>query len=208
MRFVHFAKVQIVFIPQFIHRRDRMGKFVLGLILGVAGVFAAFYVYFASGMAPVGTAAQAMPFEKKWARMALHARVEKEAPKTVPIQADDAAYAAGADVYKEHCAVCHGLPGQSQTAIAKGMFPKPPKLMEGTGVTDDPPGETYWKVAGGIRLTGMPSFEKSLSTTQMWQVSLMLANADKIPQSIKDSMIASPPAPPAAARETKSPKKM
>jgi len=46
-------------------------------------------------------------------------------------------------------------------------------------VTDDPPGETYWKVANGIRLTGMPAFKDVLSDTQMWQVSLLLANADK-----------------------------
>jgi thiosulfate dehydrogenase len=57
-------------------------------------------------------------------------------------------------------------------------------------VTDDPPGETYWKVAGGIRMTGMPGFDKSLSTTQMWQVSLLLANADKLPQPVKDSLAA------------------
>jgi thiosulfate dehydrogenase len=47
------------------------------------------------------------------------------------------------------------------------------------GVTDDPPGETYWKVANGIRLTGMPSYRSVLTDTQMWQVSLLLANADK-----------------------------
>ena len=27
------------------------------------------------------------------------------------------------------------------------MFPTPPHLFKGHGVTDDPPGETYWKVA-------------------------------------------------------------
>jgi thiosulfate dehydrogenase len=47
------------------------------------------------------------------------------------------------------------------------------------GVTDDPPGETYWKVANGIRLTGMPAFKDMLTDNQMWQVSLLLANADK-----------------------------
>jgi thiosulfate dehydrogenase len=173
-----------------------MGKFIFGLILGVVVVFAAVYGYFATGIAPVATSAQAMPFERNLARMALHARIDKEAPKTVPIAADDTAYAAGAQIYKEHCAVCHGSPGQPQTAIAKGMYPRPPKLMEGTGVTDDPPSETYWKVSGGIRMTGMPGFEKSLSTTQMWQVSVMLANADKLSQTIKDSMtpVAAPPA--------------
>ena len=47
------------------------------------------------------------------------------------------------------------------------------------GVSDDPVGETYWKVKNGIRLTGMPSFEKALTEDQMWQVSLLLSKADK-----------------------------
>jgi mono/diheme cytochrome c family protein len=46
-------------------------------------------------------------------------------------------------------------------------------------VSDDPPGETYWKVANGIRLSGMPSYKLVLSDTEMWQVSVLLANADK-----------------------------
>ncbi|HLV86123.1 MAG TPA: c-type cytochrome [Candidatus Sulfotelmatobacter sp.] len=175
-----------------------MGKFVIGFIVGLVAVFGAVYFYFASGKAPVAVTAPAMPFERTLARMTLHARIDKEAPKTSAITPDEAAYTAGAQIYKDHCAVCHGLPGQEQTAIAKGMFPKPPKLMEGTGVTDDPAGETYWKVSGGIRMTGMPGFEKTLSTTQMWQVSLLLANFDKVPATVKASLIPAVPAPPAA----------
>jgi thiosulfate dehydrogenase len=183
-----------------------MKAFVVGLILGLIAVPAAAYFYFSSGSAPVATSAEPMPFEKTFARMALHARLEKEMPKSVPIQADEAAYLAGAQVYKENCSVCHGLPGQPQTAIAKGMFPRPPKLMEGTGVTDDPAGETYWKVSGGIRMTGMPGYEKALSTTQMWQVSLLLANADKLPKSVTDILNPPPvPAPVMASPEIKKP---
>jgi len=175
-----------------------MGKFGFGLVVGLILVPVVVYCYFSMGMAPVATAAAPMPFERAFARMALHARLDKEMPKSVPIAADEAAYTAGAQIYKDHCAVCHGLPGQAQTAIAKGMFPKPPKLMEGTGVTDDPPGETYWKVAGGIRMTGMPAFDKSLSTTQMWQVSLVCAHADKLPAAVKDSLVGVAAAPAAA----------
>jgi len=176
-----------------------MGKFVVGLILGLALVPLVVYFYFSTGMAPVATSAPPMPFEKMFARAALHARLDKEVPKSVPIAADESAFAAGAQIYKDHCAVCHGLPGQTQSAIASGMFPKPPKLMEGTGVTDDPPGETYWKVAGGIRMTGMPGFEKTLSTTQMWQVSLLCANADKLSAAVKQSLTAAAPTPSAMA---------
>jgi len=167
-----------------------MGKFLLGVIIGLILLPLVVYVYFAKGIAPVATAAPSMPFEKMFASMALHARLDREVPKTVPIQPDEANLTAGAQVYKEHCAVCHGVPGAPQTAIAKGMFPVPPKLMEGKGVTDDEPGETYWKVSGGIRMTGMPGFSTSLSTTQMWQVSLVCANADKLPAAAKEKLVA------------------
>lgn len=171
-----------------------MRKFLFGLIVGLIAVPLCVFLYVATGRAPVATAAPPMPLERLVAGMALHARMDKEMPKSVPIAADEAAYAAGAQIYKDHCAVCHGLPGLAQTAIAKGMYPKPPKLLEGTGVSDDPAGETYWKVAGGIRMTGMPGFDKTLSTTQMWQVSVLLANSDKLPKSVMDSLSGAPAA--------------
>ena len=87
-----------------------MGKFVFGLIVGVILVPIIVYLYFMTGMAPVATTAPPMPFEKMFARMALHARMGKEVPKTVPIQVDESNLMAGAQAYKENCAVCHGLP--------------------------------------------------------------------------------------------------
>jgi thiosulfate dehydrogenase len=159
--------------------------FLFGVIVTLAAVVAAVFFYFARGLAPVATGAPPMPFEEMLARRALHARVEREMPKTVPIETSEANHLAGAHLYLEHCAMCHGLPSLPETAIARGEFPKPPQLFQGTGVTDDPPGEIYWKVANGIRLTGMPGFDKSLTQTQIWQVSLLLANADKLPASVK-----------------------
>lgn len=173
-------------------------KFLSGLIIGIVIVPLALFAYFAWGGAPVAVSDHDMPFEKMLAHKALDARIEKEAPKTVSMPANEATYVAGAEVYKEHCAVCHSLAAGEPTAIAKGEFPRPPKLLQGKGVTDDEPGETYWKVANGIRLTGMPGFKQNLSDAQMWQVSLLLANADKIPESVKRALMPAPVAPPAA----------
>jgi thiosulfate dehydrogenase len=161
-----------------------MRTFAAGVIVTLICFIGGAFTYFAGGFAPVATTSSPMPFEKKLANLALHARLQKEMPKTVPIEANEASYLAGARAYLTNCAVCHGAPGNEKTAIARGEFPKPPELFPGKGVTDDPPGETYWKVANGIRLTGMPSFNQSLSETQMWQISLMLANADKLPGSV------------------------
>lgn len=162
-----------------------MGKFVFGFILGIIVIPIAVYVYFSQGMAPVAVSAQAMPFEKRLAKMDLHAHVKREMPKETPFTAGPDDYAAAAQVYRQHCAVCHGLPGQPKSAIAQGEYPQPPQLFE-HGVTDDPAGETYWKIANGIRMTGMPGFKDGLTEQQMWQVSLMLANADKLPADVND----------------------
>jgi len=169
-----------------------MRSFILGMVVGVALLMAAVFGYFLSGSAPVATDSAPMPMEKYLAKKALHAVLDREMPKSVPIPADEVNFLAGAQVYKDHCAVCHGLAGRPATAIARGMFPKPPELMQGKGVTDDEPGETYWKVEHGIRLTGMPGFRASLTETQAWQVSLLLANADKLPASVRTLLV--PPA--------------
>jgi thiosulfate dehydrogenase len=170
-------------------------------------VAAGAWFYFTAGWAPVAVADPPMLFEKKLAHGALNARISKD-PHTdpAPVPADEGTYLAGADVYKQNCAVCHGLPGQPQSAIAQGMFPKPPELFHGTGVTDDPAWETNWKAKNGIRLTGMPAFKGALNDTQLWQVSVLLANADKISPAVKAALTSPPPAPPmpaAAAAPTK-----
>ena len=169
-----------------------MKTFLIGFILGFVLVPVLLYAYFMTGGAPVATSAPALPFEKLLAHGALGARIAREMPKSAPFAPDEAAYTGGAQVYRQHCAVCHGYPGTSASAIAKGMYPRPPQLFHGKGVTDDEPGETYWKVANGIRLTGMPAFSQSLSQTQMWQVSFLLANADKLPDSVKQILAAVP----------------
>jgi len=182
-----------------------MKAFVAGVMVTIVCILGGMYAYFAGGYAPVATASSPMPFEKKLANLALHARLEKEMPGTPPIEANEANYLAGAHAYLTNCAVCHGVPGKGKTAIARGEYPVPPELFQGTGVTDDPPGETYWKVANGIRLTGMPGFSASLSPTEMWQISLLLANADKLPPSVSAALVAGQPETPASVPTTAHP---
>ncbi|MGC1414276.1 MAG: cytochrome c [Candidatus Acidiferrum sp.] len=168
--------------------------FLLAILLFVCGV----YFYFSTGRAPVAASDPPMPFEMKLAHMAIDARIAKQKIPESPVVADEKSYLAGAEVYKQNCAVCHGLPDQPKSYIAQGMSPSPPQLFHGVGVSDDPSSETYWKAENGIRLTGMPSFKGRLSETEIWEVSVLLANSDKLPASVKAALIP-PPIPPAAA---------
>src|SRR5260370_26670875 len=173
---------------------------ILGIALGVLLLLGGVYFYFSSGRAPVATSAPAMPFEKTFARIGLHAYLEKLPHPEPQVPADEANLLAGAKVYKEHCAVCHGLPGEPKTLLAQGMYPEPPQLFHGVGVTDDDAWESYWKVENGIRMSGMAGFKGPLTEPQTWQVRGLVKNAQQIPASTNNV-----PSPIAAVPPTASP---
>jgi mono/diheme cytochrome c family protein len=163
---------------------------VLGILLGVLLVAGCVYFYFSSGKAPVATAAPPMPFEKSMARMGLKAYLDKLPHPEPQVPADETNMISGAKVYKEQCAVCHGLPNEPKSAVAQGMYPAPPQLFHGVGVTDDDAWESYWKVENGIRMTGMPGFKGQLTEKQIWQVTVLVKNADKMGDSVKKELAA------------------
>ena len=154
-------------------------SFILGLILFPLAV----YLYIAFGRPPVATADAPFPLENKIVKIPLNARIKSEMPASAPISVTDENLNAGAGIYEDKCEVCHGTQ-DTPSSIGKTMFPTAPQLWVKkksgvVGVSDDPVGETYWKVKNGIRLTGMPAYQKLLTDQQIWQVSLLLSVADK-----------------------------
>ncbi len=159
------------------------GKVVLGFVLGVLAVVAVVFLDLRFGALPVAVADAAFPLEKQIVKVPMQERIDRE-KKDPPFGTSEDVFEGGAKVYRAQCASCHGTPGHD-VAFAKHMYPSAPQLWKKhprgnvVGVSDDEAGETYWKVANGIRLTGMPSYSKVLTDTEMWQVSLLLKNADK-----------------------------
>jgi mono/diheme cytochrome c family protein len=156
-----------------------IASFVAGALLVPLGV----YLYLAFGKPPVATADPPFPAEANIVAIPLNARIKREMPASSPIPASDENLNAGAGIYEDKCEFCHGS-ADAPSSMAKSMFPPAPQLWAkhasgAVGVSDDPVGETYWKVKNGIRLTGMPAYAKALSETQLWQVSLLLSMADK-----------------------------
>jgi len=172
-----------------------MIRFIFGIVVGIVLLTGGAWLWFHYGRTPVAVADESLPFERALAHLALQARIDREKQATPPVKPDETTFVAGARVYREQCAFCHGLAGHPSVA-GTHMFPDATPLWEKhgdvIGVSDDPPGETYWKVTNGIRLTGMPAYKQVLSETETWQVSVLLANADK-------------PLPPAALTMLKTP---
>jgi thiosulfate dehydrogenase len=165
------------------------GRVFLGFLIGIGAVAIGLFAYLKFGPLPVAVSDAAFPFEKEIVYLPLNARIEREI-KNAPFGISEDVFESGAHVYRAQCASCHGTPGHD-VGFAKHMFPSAPQLWKGhgshgvVGVSDDEPGETYWKVANGIRLSGMPAYAHVLSDAEIWQVSLLLKNADKeLPQPV------------------------
>ncbi len=170
---------------------SRTGWFIFGAIVGVI-VFAPLGAYLAArlGGIAMATTAKPLPFEETLAKTALRANLKDAAKLKDPLSQDDANLVAGVRVYRKNCAVCHGLPGQGKTGIAQGEFPPPPQLFEAHDmVADDPEGVTYWKVSHGIRLSGMPGFGSTLSDTERWQATMLVAHANQLPSPVQQKLM-------------------
>ena len=76
---------------------------ILGIVIGFVLVFVGIYFYFATGRAPVATNAAEMPFEHKFAHMALDAYLKSKPHPNPPIPTDEAAFLSGAKVYTDNC---------------------------------------------------------------------------------------------------------
>jgi mono/diheme cytochrome c family protein len=84
----------------------------------------------------------------------------------VPPGLDDSAkIPIGTEHFAAHCAVCHGAPGVPKGDIAHGLYPQPPNLAEAAKRYS--PGELFWIVKHGIKMSGMPAWADH-SDEELW----------------------------------------
>src|SRR3954452_14277306 len=79
---------------------------------------------------------------------------------------DDAApIPMGTEHFAAHCASCHGAPGVPRGDIANGLYPRPADLAD--AVKRYTPGELFWIVKNGIKMSGMPAWADH-SDEELW----------------------------------------
>jgi len=156
--------------------------FIAGILFAIVAALLVGYVGITQGLLiPANADARPSRLERWMASRSLDATIAREAPtEPDPVAATDANYLAAIKLYGENCSACHGVPGERPTTIAIGLYQHAPQLAR-HGVEDDPEGETFWKIKHGIRLTGMPSYGKSLSDEQIWTLALFLKHMDALP---------------------------
>lgn len=167
--------------------------FMFGLFTAVILFVLGGYLFVSTGALPAGQDVTPSRVETWAARTSLRATVGREAQALrSPLQPDDENLTAGIALYRAHCQVCHGGPEGVASSIAKGLSPAAPQLAK-DGVEDDPEGVIYWKVAHGIRFTGMPAFGKTLDGRELWKVTLLLKHLDALPPAARQAWLGANP---------------
>ena len=162
---------------------------VSGVALTLAVALIGAYALVQSGLIPASADAKPGQLETWMARTSLNATLRREAPKDQnPVALTEQNLLNGVHLFAQNCAVCHGSAkgDASSSPIAKGLYQKPPQLAT-EGVEDDPDGVSFWKIKHGIRLTGMPSFEDSLSDQEIWTLALFLKHMDKLSPAVQQA---------------------
>jgi mono/diheme cytochrome c family protein len=153
-----------------------MVRFISGVVATLVTLAVMGFAAVKFGLVPATADVPPPAMEKMLAHMSLDATIAREAPQPpYPVPSSDAGISAGAKLYIQHCAMCHGSAVGGKTVLAKGLYIAPPQFAK-HGVDDDPEGETYWKIEHGIRFTAMPSYKGSLSEQQIWQITYFLKN--------------------------------
>jgi len=116
--------------------------------------------------------------------MAVHDSVARHAPRqSNPVPATNENLIAGAEIYAQMCAKCHGQPNAGPSVFGASFYPPAPQLPgRPTRYTE---AELFWIVKHGIRNTSMPAWGSLLSDQDIWQVVALVKRFDALPPAVK-----------------------
>jgi mono/diheme cytochrome c family protein len=99
-------------------------------------------------------------------------------------QNDSAALAAGAKIYADNCAGCHGSAKGPSNWGAKNLYPRAPQFLEDG--SDLSPSEAFAAIHDGIRYSGMGAWRGQLKDEDIWKVANFVAGQRGKGGSMKD----------------------
>jgi mono/diheme cytochrome c family protein len=154
--------------------------FILGMLCGFAILAAGGYFLVERGYADFGADRTPSPTEASIAMRAVDewsARNARGATNPVPTTDDNITQ--GATLYLDHCAGCHGVPSNPISNFQRSFYPPAPGFFREMPDMND--ASTFYIIKRGIRWTGMPAWNRTLSDEEIWQVVVFFDNMHKLP---------------------------
>jgi mono/diheme cytochrome c family protein len=117
--------------------------------------------------AVLALAGSLMLFQEHPATPGAHTHPEAAKVKN-PVAADATSIAAGKQIYEKNCANCHGATGTGDGKMGAELNPKPSNLTDAEWKHGSSDGEIFAVIKGGVKGTGMKSFNSKLTEHQIW----------------------------------------
>lgn len=162
--------------------RKEVKRFLYGGLTALVGatvvVMLAGFLMIKCGLVPINADVAPSILERKIIPLAVRASVARHLSE----QSGDAAQptdddlVAGAEIYNQMCAQCHGRLNGRASVLGASFYPPAPQLPgRGTSYTE---AEVFWIVKHGIRNTSMPTWRNLLSDENIRQVSVFIKRMD------------------------------
>ncbi len=162
-----------------------MGKFTLGVIVTVLVLVLGGLGVALLGFLPTVANVEPPHIERRLAMGAVDASTERHAPHVSnPLTPTDQNLEDGMKLYTMNCALCHGGLDRKPSSLAHSFYPPAPNLL--ADPPDDPEWHIYYTIRTGIRYTGMPAWEKTLSEQDIWKITMLLSHMDKLPPTVQE----------------------
>jgi thiosulfate dehydrogenase len=162
-----------------------MRNFVLGIVITILVLVIGGIGLALLGFMPTRANIPPTQTERRLAMSALDNSVERHAPRTNnPVPPTDDNLIDGLKIYTMNCALCHGGIDRQPSTLAKSFYPPPPNLI--LHPPDDEEWHVFYVIRTGVRLSGMPAWDKTLSEPDMWKVTAFLTRIDKLPPAVQE----------------------
>ena len=170
-----------------------MRAFFWGVFLTIVLILVGAYLVVKLGYINFAADQEAPAIERHLAMTASDASMERRAPALQnPLTPTEDTLVAGAKLYRDNCAGCHGSSANPDAAMGHAFNPPAPQFMSDSADMAD--NENFYIIRHGIRWTGMPSWKAKFNDAQVWQLVTFLKHMDKLPPSAEKE-IRQPPSP-------------
>lgn len=160
-----------------------MRRFWLGFAIAVVLVSAGEFAYVRLGFVDPRADVPENTVEKDIAMPSLDASVDRHAPDMRnPVPPTNQNLIAGMKVYQANCTSCHGDIQRPEGIFAHALYPRAPQFVE--DAPDMPESQNFYIIEHGVRLSGMPAWNKVLNQQETWQVTTFLSHMDKLPPEV------------------------
>ena len=142
------------------------------IVVGAIGAFIALavagaLVFIYSGVYDIAATTAHSDLTHRAIRTVMERSIKRQARSIQVVELDDPEKVhAGFRNFHAMCVTCHGAPGAEASEISRGLYPEAPNLAVAAKAWT--PAELFVIIKRGIKMSGMPAWEPTHSSEEIW----------------------------------------